>query len=150
MRALPLLKLLIVASYPVILLAAYASPEREVQTCRADCAAAIELPSDRGQRPVAPAVTRIAGGETLDFVVPSETRGRGRTVLAFDEAAFRDRRGDPLYVLELRPGSNRFESRPHEDGVCHAPHGCRYVVINVGTPTRPPVIRSPIIIIDPR
>ena len=150
MRAHPILKLLIVASYPVVLLAANAQPDREVPTCRADCTTTIELPSDRAQRPAAPDVTRIAGGEILDFVVPSQERGRGRTVLAFVEAPFRDRQGNPIYVLELNAGSNRYESRPHEDGVCHAPAGCRYVVINIGTPTRPPVINSPIIIIDPR
>ncbi len=150
MRVLPIAKILIVTSCLIILQAAHAAPDREARTCRADCTAAIELPSERGQRPAAPAVTRIAGGTMLDFVVPSKPRGSGRTVLAFDEAAFRDRQGDSVYVLELRSGNNRFESRPYEDGVCHAPDGCRYVVINVGTPTRPPVINTPIIIIDPQ
>jgi hypothetical protein len=150
MREFSLARFLIVAGFPVILLIASPTSAEEIETCRANCVAAIELPSDRARQPTVPAVTRIAGGEVLDFVVPAQARAQGRTVLAFDEAAFRDRQGNPVYVLELQAGSNRFESRPYDDGVCHAPQGCRYVVINVGMPNRPAVINSPVIIIDPR
>lgn len=150
MRAYPIAKLLIVGIYPLVLFTACATAPPQAQVCRANCELPIELPSDPSQRPAAPAVTRIVGGEVLDFAIPAQARAGGRTVLAFDEAAFRDGQGNPIYVLELRAGSNRFESRPHDHGVCHAPRGCRYVVINVGTPTRPAVINSPIIIIEPR
>ena len=124
--------------------------ERNVETCRSNCAVTIELPADSGRAPTAPAVTRIAGGQVLDFNIDGQTRTDARTVLAFEQAAFLDQRGKPLYTLELAAGSNRFESRPYEDGVCHGPGGCRYVVINVGNPTRPPIINSPVVIIDPR
>lgn len=150
MREIPITGFLMTTACFTVLLAACATSAQAPQTCRADCVAPIELPSEAGQRPSAPAVVRIAGGEVLDFRLPSEARSQGRTVLAFDQAAFRDRQGDPIYTLELHPGSNRFESRPYADGVCHAPDGCRYVVINLGMPTRPPVINSPVIIIDPR
>lgn len=123
--------------------------EASPDTCRANCAAPIDLPVATQRRPTAPPSTRIAGGEVLDFKLAGRGRSAARTVLAFEQAAFIDERGNPIYSLNLGTGSNRFESRPFEDGVCHAPRGCRYVVINVGTPTRPPIINSPIVIIDP-
>ncbi len=119
------------------------------ETCRANCATPIELPAETGRAPTVAATTRIAGGQVLDFNLRGQTRTNARTVLAFKQAAFLDQRGNPIYSLELTAGNNRFESRRYEDGVCHAPRGCRYVVINFGTPTRPPIINSPILIIEP-
>jgi hypothetical protein len=150
MRELPINAFRTVASLAIILSVACAATPPHAQTCRADCRAPIELPDDLTRSPSVPEVTRVAGGEVLDFPVSNRTGERGRTVLAFQEAAFVDRQGNPIYTLELQYGSNRFETRPYRDGVCRAPDGCRYVVINIGSPTRPAIIGSPIIIIDPR
>ncbi len=144
----------LIASLSVLVIlagcAATAVTPADHNPCRQACSVSIDLAAQVGQRPGAPDWFRVVGGEEVDFEV-DEVRGLDvRTILSFEEAAFRDENGNPVYTLELESGSNPYQVRPYRDGVCRAPRGCRYVVINVGTPQRPGVIDSPRIIIDPR
>jgi hypothetical protein len=144
----------VIAILPALLLltactAAQLTPTDAVPPCRQDCAVSIGLSTQINQRPVVPERYRVVSEQEVDFNV-REARGQdARTILSFEEAAFVNERGNPVYTLELKPGSNRFRVRPYRDGVCRPPQGCRYVVINVGTPQRPGVINSPRIIIEP-
>ena len=147
------LKSITIAILPVVTLltgcAATAVAPMHEHPCRQDCSVSIDLSTQVGQRPAAPDWFRVASEEEVDFNV-REVRGiDARTILSFEEAAFVDENRNPIYTLELKPGSNPYQVRSYRDGVCRAPRGCRYVVINVGTPQRPGVIDSPRIIIEP-
>lgn len=109
----------------------------------------IDLPANIEEVPNVPPVTRVSGGQSLDFHLAAPSQAAGRTVIAFGEAAFVDHQGRRIYSMQLNPGSNRFTARPFADGVCHGPQGCRFVVVNIGNPQRPAIIGSPIVIIDP-
>lgn len=120
--------------------------------CASNCSIAVQLPRDDRAPPSAPDTYRVKEGASVRFDVAggndTQTRSQ-RMVLAFGQAAFLD--GDtPVYTLELNEPGQQYRARPHEDGVCRPPAGCRYVLINAGNPTRPAVIDSPRIIIDPR
>lgn len=144
----------VIAILPALLLltACVATPPAPTDTqppCRQDCSVPIGLSDQINQRPVAPDRYRVVSEQEVDFNV-REVRGQdARTILSFEEAAFVDARGNPVYTLELRPGSNPYRVRSYRDGVCRPPQGCRYVVINAGTPQRPGLINSPRIIIEP-
>lgn len=126
--------------------------------CKADCNVEVTLPDASDQLPEVPDAIRVSGGTEVNFRLPGggergfESTSQGgkvpeRTVLSFEEPAFVDDQDNPVYTLELTPGDNRYKARPHEANVCHAPDGCRYVVINVGHPGRPSIISSPHFII---
>lgn len=134
-------------------------PPRDLpDICKADCNFTVTLPDAVDQLPQVPDVIRVSGGTEVNFRLPGggekgfeRTNGVGqapdRTVLSFEEPAFVDDQENPVYTLELTAGDNRYTARSHEANVCHAPDGCRYVVINVGHPGRPSIISSPHFII---
>lgn len=126
----------------------------EIETaCAADCSITVGIPVDDRQPPAAPDAYRVQEGASVRFDLATDNGSQVRNqrmVLAFGQAAFVDRRGNPVYTLELGESGQQFRARAYEDGVCRAPAGCRYVLVNVGNPRRPAVISSPRIIIDPR
>jgi hypothetical protein len=80
---------------------------------------------------------RVAGGQVLDLDVRGRRPGQARTIVAFDQPAFEDEAGNLLHSLELTTGRNPYRLRSFQAGVCRAPRGCRYVVVNAGLATRP-------------
>lgn len=121
------------------------------QTCRNNCRLNIMLPADTDQPPMADFMLRFADPSgQLMVEVNNQSRGNGATVLRFqdrDSTPFINRGGAPMVTVPVNPGQNVLNVRPFEDGVCLAPAGCKYDVINTGQPDRP--ILDPVIIIDP-
>lgn len=157
-------KLLRIAIVPIVTIAAgcATSPgDGGVQTaCDDNCPIAVELSADQSQPGKAPDITRVKEGARVIFELRSEDADQPdqqRIVLAFGQAVFVDRRGNPIYALELKESGQTYRVRTSRDQnnsnkpVCPiGPDGCRYVVVNVGNPGRPAVISSPRIIIDER
>lgn len=116
------------------------------RACTQDCRIDIKLPAEPGRPPeVEPASVRfhVRAGSDVNFEVDSPGEA-ARTVLVFAERAFADSRGNEVYVLDLRPGQgNRYKALP---GVCPAPNGCKYTIVNYGRPEREPL--DPWIIIE--
>ncbi len=118
------------------------------ELCTENCDIAITLPEAVDQLPSVPDVIRVAGNTEVNFQLGRGSSEDQRTVLSFEQPAFVDGQGNPLYTLELGPGNNRHLTQPAEANVCSPPDGCRYVVIDVGQPQRPSIISSPYIIIE--
>lgn len=109
----------------------------------ADCRLQLHLPEDRSLPPGVPARIHVAGGQILNLDVHGRRPGQARTVVTFEQAAFEDENGTPLYSLELVAGANLYRLREFEAGVCHAPDGCRYFVVNDGLGERPAASSAP-------
>lgn len=125
----------------------------QVKTCEQPCVLPITLPDTEAPNeiePGAPDLFRIAGNTPLDFEVSGETAARGGVILSFEEPIVRREQGDWMYTIRLNPGRNRYTVRPYEDNLCHAPAGCKYVIIHLAEPGRRSTIQSPGVIIDPK
>lgn len=112
--------------------------------CRADCRVDINLPDE-------PADFHVEAGTQVNFRIQHGETDRGRTVLSFEEPAFENAQGTPLYTLELRGGNNLYDA--NDQGYC-APDpndpdegGCKYVVIDVSRPDEPSIISTPTVIV---
>lgn len=113
-------------------------PREKPEVCRDECRVDINLPNE-------PADLHVKSGSEVNFRVQHGKPDSARTVLSFEQPAFLDNQGSPLYTLDLRSGNNIYEVS--DRGVCGPPDGCRYVVIDVGRPDRPSIISSPTIIV---
>lgn len=128
----------------IVALAGCEAPETIEDICRANCQVGIDLPEDSKRPPNAsPERMVIAAGEYVNFVVEGGPPGQEATVLRFERpnTPLLDDNENPLYTAELKRGSNRFRTRPWEDGVCRppdAPDGCKYDIVNTGNSQRPP------------
>lgn len=106
--------------------------------CDAECVLEIELPEDPTLPPRVPARARAHGGAILHLEVHGRRPAQAATVLAFSQAVLLDDFRRPAHSVQLVTGRNNVCLRPWTDGVCSAPAGCRYVVINTGLAGRPP------------
>lgn len=115
-------------------------PSRENE-CPPKCELSVALPSNARMSPtISKSVFHARGGATVIINLDNQTNRmeRGATVLRFQEAAFVNRRGQPMTTVTLNPGRNEFTLRPYSDGACRAEQGgCKYDVINTGDPSRP-------------
>lgn len=127
------------------------------QNCPPDCTVDIQLPGDDqpGQSPHGfPDVFRIVENTAFDFQVTG-TQARGAVVLSFKKPVVRrapqqGQQSPWLYTVKLNPGNNAFTIRDYDAGMCHdRDGGCKFVVINLGSPHQPSVIGSPTVVIDP-
>lgn len=113
-------------------------PER----CPPKCELAIQLPGNIGSRPTISSNTVIAGpGGTIGF------RPSAKVLIIFNEdTPFIDDRGNPVYHFDARGrGTRRMRVRDDVEGLC-APPGCKYMVVDIRNPNRPPL--DPYIIIE--
>lgn len=127
------------------------APKPEIVPCEADCELEVFLPENPAMPPRVPPVIRVVGDQTITIAVWGRRPGQARSVLVFDQPAIEDEQGRPQFTVELLPGQNPLHLRRFEDGICHAPEGCGYFVVNAGLAARPPA--SPpagILIIDPQ
>lgn len=108
--------------------------------CNAECVLEIELPEDPTLPPRVPARARAQGGAILHLDIRGRRPAQAATVVAFSQAVLLDEFRRPAHSVELVTGRNNVCLRPWNDGVCGAPAGCRYVVINTGLTSRPPYI----------
>lgn len=127
------------------------------EPCRKDCSLTITLPDDPEQPPQeSNEKLHLAAGGRLDVLLEGGSTGNRTTHLKFyrpeeheehKEAGtpFMNQNGQPVYQVNLNPGSNRLQLRPWDDGVCHQPNGCKYDIVNSGNQKRQP--RDPWIIL---
>jgi hypothetical protein len=115
--------------------------------CRSACRLNIELPSEDG-KPLPPKIDkdayRVAANTPVEFTIGGASDA-ARTLLVFEQPAFLDPAGKAVYVLKVIPGQGN-EYRTVQYGTCSPPRGCKYTIVNFGTPERPPL--DPWIIID--
>lgn len=121
-------------------------PAKDPEVCRDNCQLTISLPEDATQPPRSSSEhMHLAAGGEFDILLEGGAPGQQATELRFDRSGdqessgtpFVNRNGQPVYQVRLNPGSNRLQLRPWDDGVCHPPEGCKYDIVNTGTPGRP-------------
>ncbi len=108
--------------------------------CRQDCEVEIIVAS-QGPPQIPPGQERfrVEGGQPVTIHLKGPGANR-RVTMVFDQAAFVDRQGNPLFAIQLRPGRQTFFTRPApacppaEDE--NEPGGCKYTVVDLGDQTR--------------
>lgn len=143
-KNIPSFRLLLMAFGLPLFMAACATT---VDPCRSACRLNIELPSEDG-KPLPPKIDkdayRVSENTPVEFTIGGASDA-ARALLVFEEPAFLDPAGKAVYVLKLTPGQGN-EYRTVQYGICSPPRGCKYTIVNYGTPERPPL--DPWIIID--
>lgn len=125
-------------------------PEPEGEICFTDCALEIFLPENPNAPPRVPAVTRVVEDQAITVSVSGRRPDQAQSVLVFDQPAVEDEKGHPQFSVTLLPGQTKVHLRRYDVGVCHAPVGCSYFVVNTGLAARPVETRAAgILIIDP-
>lgn len=113
-----------------------------IAACTADCRLDVVLPPQSRRPELPPGQQRLRVRGNSDITI--HNRGAGEVLLVFDMAAFADVDGKPLFTVKLAQGRNSFRTRPA--GSC-PPSGCKYTIVDLNNPNRPPL--DPWIIIDP-
>jgi len=116
-----------------------------VNVCDQDCALDITLPTQHGKPEIPPGQEklRVKGGTKVTFDVRGGPGGGHGAVLVFEDPAFVNKDDEPIYVLWLKPGKRKFKTMPPP--ACPAasrpgdPEGCKYTVIDLDDPRRPPL-----------
>lgn len=116
------------------------------EPCRKDCSLTITLPDDPEQPPQESTERlHLEADIQLDVLLEGGGAGNQATQLRFSrpgehEASgtpFVNQNGQPVYQVNLNPGSNRLQVRPWSDGVCRPTDGCKYDIVNTGNQKRP-------------
>lgn len=115
--------------------------------CRVDCRLTVTLPDNVAEPPdVSSEQLHLAADGQLDVLLEGGSAGNQATQLQFfrpgehedSGTPFVNRNGQPMYRVNLNAGNNNgLQLRPWSDGVCHAPKGCKYDIVNNGNPDRP-------------
>lgn len=117
----------------------------QAQTCPTPCTLKISLPANVGNPPeVDIDPLHVKGGEDVIIKITGSYNNGKETVLFFKDAAFVDDQGKKLYTVKLDSAQTTVSAR--NDGVCTDYPGCKYTIINIGTPERKS--KDPWIIID--
>lgn len=114
----------------------------EIAACQDDCTIEITLPDDPASPPqVSVEYLHVVGGSEVEIVVTGGPDGLEQSVLQFQlpHTPFVGPHDRPMETVALQAGSNLFRIRSYEDGYCHDPEGCKYDIVNLANPGRPPL-----------
>lgn len=113
------------------------APDPVSEICFTDCELEIFLPENPDVPPLVPPVIRVVEDQAITVSVSGRRPDQAQSVLVFDQPAVEDEQGRPQYSVTLLPGQTTLHLRRYEVGVCHAPAGCSYFVVNTGLAGRP-------------